>query len=396
VGPVLQETELRCHQGIQSGMLQIAGSFMCKCGRICIFCKSTSYIYGKLQIPVQQVSENTDKKMAKDKTGGAQTLLMQRIKDSLPSHISLVEELADLLSLSNDSAYRRIRGETQLSIEELSAICRHFKLSFDAFTNSKDDGQVSFSYHKLNSHADTFSEYLSNIRNDLQRILKFDESKRQIIFAAEDIPVFHHFGFPMLTAFKIFYWNKSILNAKEYEEKKFDASLIDKKLLDLATEIINMYSKISSIEIWSDDTANSTLKQIEFYWDAGIFASKPDALKVCDDVAEMLDRIRKQAEQNCKLDGGKDSYLLYHSDVMIGNNSILVTTGDLKAAYISYNTFNSMVTTNAGFCNETELWLRNLIRKSNLISGVAEKQRYMYFKRIDDQLKKLREKISND
>jgi hypothetical protein len=36
-----------------------------------------------------------------------------------------------------------------------------------------------------------------------------------------------------------------------------------------------------------------------------------------------------------------------------------------------------------------------LIRKSSLISGVAEKQRYRYFKIIDDHLKKLIAKIEN-
>ncbi len=81
---------------------------------------------------------------------------------------------------------------------------------------------------------------------------------------------------------------------------------------------------------------------------------------------------------------------------MIGNNCILVTTGEIKGAYLSFHTFNAMFTSNANFCNETDLWLKNLIRKSNLISGVAEKQRYRYFKRVDDSLKKLITKIEND
>lgn len=33
------------------------------------------------------------------------------IKERLPTHLSLVDEVAELLSISNDSAYRRIRGE---------------------------------------------------------------------------------------------------------------------------------------------------------------------------------------------------------------------------------------------------------------------------------------------
>ena len=84
------------------------------------------------------------------------------------------------------------------------------------------------------------------------------------------------------------------------------------------------------------------------------------------------------------------------ADVMIGNNCVMAQMGETKGAYISYHTFNVMLTTNPGFCHETDLWLKNLIRKSNLISGVAEKQRYRFFKRVDESLKKLVNKIEND
>jgi hypothetical protein len=340
--------------------------------------------------------------MAKKVIESAQTVLMQRIKAALPANMSLVDELADLLNVSNDSAYRRMRGETQLSIEEIAAICKRFKISFDAFINSSDQSSVNFTYHQLSSHVSSFKDYLLGIKNGLDQVLMFPEGNRQIIFAAEDIPVFQHFAHPYLTAFKIFYWNKSILNAKGFEDNKFETTHVDEELMKLAAQIYEGYSKVNSIEIWSDDTVNSTLKQIEFYWDSGAFKSKQDALKVCEEVNLMFSRISKQAEINIQLNSdGKptsteNNYSLYHSDVMIGNNCVLVMMGNMRGAYISYHTFNVMLTTNGSFCNETELWLNNLIRKSNLISGVAEKQRYRYFKRINEALKKLIHKIEND
>ena len=74
---------------------------------------------------------------------------------------------------------------------------------------------------------------------------------------------------------------------------------------------------------------------------------------------------------------------------MIGNNCILVKMGNIKATYISYQTFNGMLTTNTNYSNETDLWIKNLIRKSNLTSGVVEKQRYHYFKRVENVVKKV-------
>jgi hypothetical protein len=55
-----------------------------------------------------------------------------------------------------------------------------------------------------------------------------------------------------------------------------------------------------------------------------------------------------------------------------------------------------MVTLNESFCADIEYWLQNLIRKSVLISGVSEKQRYRFFKMKYDKVRKLREKIEKD
>ncbi len=41
--------------------------------------------------------------------------LFNHIKSVMPSNLSFVDEIADVLDISNDSAYRRIRGEKQVS-----------------------------------------------------------------------------------------------------------------------------------------------------------------------------------------------------------------------------------------------------------------------------------------
>lgn len=57
--------------------------------------------------------------------------LFSRIKESLPPNISFVHEISELLEISYDSAYRRIRGEKELSISELTLLCSKYDLSVD-------------------------------------------------------------------------------------------------------------------------------------------------------------------------------------------------------------------------------------------------------------------------
>ena len=55
-----------------------------------------------------------------------------------------------------------------------------------------------------------------------------------------------------------------------------------------------------------------------------------------------------------------------------------------------------MATTNSNFCDETENWLVNIIKKSTLISGVSEKQRFRFFKIINDKISKIKERVEQD
>ena len=56
-------------------------------------------------------------------TSELQIQIFQHIKAKLPSHISLVDELAQVMDVSTDSAYRRIRGEKPISLEEIFFSC---------------------------------------------------------------------------------------------------------------------------------------------------------------------------------------------------------------------------------------------------------------------------------
>jgi len=310
----------------------------------------------------------------------------------IPSNHSLVDEIADLLKVSNDSAYRRIRGETVLSIDEVVMICNHYKISFDSF-NKQHLGTVTFNCKSLGNDDNSLESYLAGILNDLKKIQNFD--KKEILYAAEDIPLFHNFKFPELTAFKLFYWNKSVINPPSLGGKKFNFNSVSKEFIDLSKSIYDVYSTISSVEIWTEETVSSLLKQIEFYWNSGLFERKEDALLVCDQAAEMISMIEKQAEMSSKNKNAayENNFALYNSEIMIGNNTILVNMGEVKVTYISYHFFNSMTTTNNSFCGETDSWLKNLIKKSTLISGVAAKQRYQFFKKNYEAIKKLSDSI---
>lgn len=324
-----------------------------------------------------------------------------RLKESLPANKSLVDELSDILKVSTDSAYRRIRGETALTIDEVSTLCAHYRIPFDHFAQGESGkSSVTFQYSHLSSDFDKFEEYLSSLLGHMDMIRKTEP--KEIIWCAEDVPIFHHFRYPKLSAFKLFYWSKSILNAPQYDDKKFDPDIVPESSKEKVKKIYDLYHKIPSIEIWTEDTLNSTLKQVEYYSESGLFAGLQDAKDILNEIEAMIKSLERQVAKSVKFTGeapaadDNTEFKLYFSDLMVGNNCILITAGSSKVCYYSINTFNSMATTNAGFNDENDRWVRNIIRKSTLISGVSEKQRMKFFKLLYDKIAQTRARIESN
>ncbi len=336
--------------------------------------------------------------MAKIENLSKQKQFFNKIEDIIPASTSMVNELIDLLGISMDSAYRRLRGETALTIDEVIVLCNHYKISFDSFINL-ESGNVSFNYTLMDEGLKSFAKYHESLLRDM-KIIESAKQKR-IVYACEDIPVFHNISLEPIAKFKMFYWMKSIMNTPEFEGEQFDPSLIPESFTERARQIYELYCVIPSVEIWTDTTIQSTVKQIEFYWESGMFKSRHDALDICDSLKQELEIVQKQAENSSKyLKPGippeyENNYELYFSEIEITNNCVFVNLGQTRAVYLGHLSFNTMSTSNSGYCHETEMWLENLKRKSTLISGVSVKHRYQFFRAALKYVDDLVEKIKN-
>ena len=323
-----------------------------------------------------------------------QEVFIKKLKESVPPNVSLAEELADLLKVSNDSAYRRLRNETDFTLKEVYTVAKHFNISVDSLFSYKSD-YVTCNYIKLTDSADNFEKYLSGIAKQMKPLVSLEN--RKIFYAAEEIPIFHSLGEEPLKAFKLFYWQRSVLNVPEYQNKKFTMDIIPKKIMSIAGEVHDLYLQIPSVEIWTDKTILTTVKQIEFYFESGAFKNKEDALLILEHLHKTADLLSHWAEkENKNPKGGKQqNFALYKSDLVIGTNAINITTDHQNTSFITFNTMNSLTTSNQTFCEEMDHWIKNLMKKSTLISGSAEKQRFRFFNQMHKQITAAEEKIKN-
>lgn len=321
-----------------------------------------------------------------------QERLVAIIKEQVPQNVSLPIELSQILDISADSAYRRLRCETAFSLDETVVVCRHFEVPLESL-NELVASIVSFRFNPLGKDREEFLGYLKNFLGQISMIAHFEE--KSVFYAAEDIPLFHLYAHPRLTAFKFFYWQKTILNHESLQNQKFNESIGDQEMIEMAKKAALIYADVPSTEIWTEETISSTLKQIKFYWEAGMFDGQEQAILLLNEVRELLKNLHRQCDLGLKIKPGgtvtSTPFVCYHSDLMIGNNCVLVKTNEKTTSFLGYNTFNFMSTGNRNFNNQNQQWMENLISKSTQISSSAEKLRNQFFKglyRKVDELEK--------
>jgi hypothetical protein len=329
-------------------------------------------------------------------TNLAQEFLFQRIKEMLPQNASLVETVADVLHLSSDSAYRRIRNETPLILDEAKQLCDHFHLSLDQLLNVKSNS-ILFQNTRINNQVYSFEKYLSDLLNNLKLINSFEQ--KEIVYLTKDVPLFHNFYFQPLAAFRYFFWMKTILQHPDFANRGIDLHALPPGTETLSLELVKNYTLLPSIEIWNTECINAIISQIEFYKESGHFSSAADMRSVYEALKETIAHLKAQVEWGCKFMPGenpqtkKNNFTFFYNRVILGETTILVKTGNEKTVYLNHGVLDYIVTRDEKFCNQCNDNLQNLMRRSTLISQTSEKQRNIFFgillAKIGDRIKNL-------
>ena len=324
-----------------------------------------------------------------------QQRFFQHLKGKLPGHISFVDEIAEFLGISNDSAYRRIRGEKPIGFDELQKLCRHYKVSLDSFLHLESNSFIFDSKLKTNNET-SLEEWIENILVQLQYFNSFQS--RHMYFLLKDIPPFVHFLVPELVKFKIFFWMKSILDYKSLKGVKFD--LQDPRydqFESTAKKITDLYIKIPMTEIWNAENIDSTLRQINFYREAGSFKNAADIDLLYARVEELVNHLEKQAEVGLKFPIGQEPnmasalYRMYVNELILGDNTTFAELDGSRMTFLNYGVLFIVYTKDERFNEAMYDNLHNLIKKSTMISQSGEKERTRFFNKIREKIYEYRQ-----
>lgn len=318
-----------------------------------------------------------------------QQQIFRQIKSGLPQHLSMVDEVANVLNVSTDSAYRRIRGEKALSLEEVYKLCTRFQFSFDQLFNNQA-GTFMFKGEFVQDFNFNFQKYLTNIEQQVKYMNGFQQ--KQMFYVCKDLPVFHHFHFRELAAFKYFLWMKLFIQSPEFAHKKFRFADYPDELFETGKKILKHYNHLESTEIWNLEGINSTIRQIEFYRDLDMLDDEEEVYQVYDALERLVTHLEQQADAGYKFYADDPAHTpmgtfqMYVNEVTLGDNCIMAVLDGAKSVFINHSVLNFMLTRDTHFCDRTYEHIHNLMRKSTLISSVSERERTRFFKHLRQRI----------
>jgi len=320
-----------------------------------------------------------------------QKYFFEVLKTKIPGQYRLIDTVEELLGLSPNAAYRRIRGETELTFSELLLLCKKFNLSMDEIFNFESNQGVLFRYAPVN-----FTEpgsYITYIKRLLES-LTFQKAanEKEIDISAQDIPFFYFLDYPELMFFKLYAWNDTVTRAPQsYNE--FCNKLDKNTIIPIYRQMSNIWQLIPSREIWTNQTLDTILRLLEYYYETGAFEEKKDVTFLLGQLMEVMNNVGKYAGKGYKGNAGETPFYLYLCNVDYENNFMLIKREGQISCTIRLFTVNSIISDHKALCSETAKWIDDLISKSTLISGASARERSRFFQSSKNKIEGLINKI---
>ena len=306
--------------------------------------------------------------------------------------------MAELYGVSQDSVYRRMRGEKVMTLEEILLLYDTYDFSLEEVLSSSK-ARLVFSFQPISENGFDFIDYLEYINTMLERIAACDH--KMLYYLANDVPLFQMLNTPAIASFNLFFWQKTILGFDQYKDKKFKLGIKDDRVNRISREIQDAYFRIPTVEIYSQQTIDTTLRQIEFYLKSGLFEFMETALVLCDEFLKLIRHIKSQGEHGRKFRLSDTEtalmdvdYQVFFNEVLYSDTTILVESDGDKMTYMTNNGLNVLRTDSVEYYDHSMNSFNILQRKSIGVSGGNDRERDRIFRIFEQQILRFKDKLA--
>lgn len=316
------------------------------------------------------------------------------LRHKLPAHNDLAKVIQDTLGLTASAAYKRLRGETAFTADELAELARHFGISLDAAV-LRGRGMAPMSFPAAAQPIDSPISFLRRVEASLQTALKLPEVR--LWYASTEIPFFQYMRYPELTAFKLYMWNKTTWELPAYNQPVFSPELFlqDPQMEPSRRSLLQLYAQIPSQEFWPLQILDNTLSQVRYATYEGNLPNRALAQLLLSQIAQLVDDLEHMAQLGYKdIEGCRvpmpAPFELYENEIMHTSNIFFVLSVAGRQVFYTYDNPNFLTTDHPDFCDYTEDWFAKIRRRSQRISVDGAKHRKVFFEALRQRVSQIR------
>lgn len=307
------------------------------------------------------------------------------IDSLLPQSLTLIDFVRQELGVSRSTAYKKISGESNLTMDELCSLTTKFNLPLHSFMGM--EGHALFQIDGIKRRPNHYLDYLDYMQSHFDQLAKYKEVS--FIYMSSEVPIFHLMHYPELLSLKLFMWELTNWDTNTLPNDIFSLSLFKqetKKFEQLRSKLLSYYLSYAGAEIWHLKLLNSLIAQIKFIT-KGMMV---DELNTIDVLLLKLEQLFDYL-QNCCVNGIKrpqlddidstSEVIIYHNEIVDQSNIIYVTTPQHHMVYSMFDAPNFLNCSDPKVANHIGTWLDKVISHSNKISKEGRLERRQFLMR---------------
>jgi len=312
--------------------------------------------------------------------------IINEIKRRIYGKEKPVKYLMDLLPMSRETAYRRLRHETPFSFDEAVIIADNLDFSIDRLIELKSCSNFLFN-REFNLNLGPVDIYSSILVSDIEMMEKASVSKDVKVTAAiNKIPLRL---FPYKSLFKLDYFHYLYSIGKISLMTRYSEISVPPDINDLHDKLNSCFNNLNNITcIFDKMILSDIIKKIQYY-NQSKFISNEDLHILQSELLELLNVYENLLRNGSNSYGSK--YTFYYSFFNLESNVIFFEYDQNSILQIWIYPESPVVIRNNKTLYEVQRrWIDSKLRNSVLITKSNESQQVEILREMHKQIEELR------
>lgn len=311
-----------------------------------------------------------------------QLWFFDRLASRFEKRGDMVQELAKTLNIGRDAIYRRLRGDTILSADELIFLARKYYISLDENVNETPQLIYPSAIQEINSELDYYQEF------EQQCLMLTSITDVSIDHATPELPIYYDLFTPTLFAFKTYVYGLTTWNLKKWKKLPFKPDLIHPEVFEIAERLLDPIFKLPGRELWSVGILDITLRQVEHAVEVGRLNDLSLAKKMFNEIEMTISHMEEMTRCGKRFVPGRQpqesdpDFRVYHNEMTNTNNVIIIKSSHYSAVFSTFINPNFIISTDERIQAKMETWFENLVENSSPLDASSGKYNEKFFVRL--------------